>query len=214
MRSFDLLVAAFALLQLVRYARGALLFLVPTVRVSGEPSGAPPPSAGRLRAGQQLEALGFRRLGVLRQRGPLGALAVAAETYAGPDGTAYADVSDGRAGPRVVFFTPFAGGGAVVTENVRRRPIATAAIQAAGLPDAPLPAVHAAHAVAVRRFGQRHGPPSAAPELAARVAAARAWYDGPGRRELRTGHAVAFGIALLAAAILASAVNVALRRAT
>ena len=214
MRSFDLLVAAFALLQLVRYARGALLFVVPAVRVSGEAVDSPPSSV-RARAREQLETLGFTRLGVLHQRGPLGALTAASDTYASAAAaTAFADVTEARPGPRVVFFTPFTGGAAVVTENARRRSISTSSVLAGGLPDAPLSDVHAAHQVAVRRFSQRHGAPAVTPDLAGRVAAARAWYDGPGRREIRTTHAAAFGIALLAAAILASAVNVMLHRAT
>lgn len=212
MRNFNLLVAAFALLQCMRYARRALLFLWPAVRVWGE-AGAGPRSARRLRLGASLEELGFRPLGIQHARGALGALSTQDDVYAAEDRGAFADVVEGgrREGPGVVFFTPFEGGAAVLTASFPRRAIATERVQAGGLPGAPLPAVLAAHEVAVQRFSERYGRPAVSATLEARLAAARAWFEGEGRRELRRVHASAFAILLFGAALFASAVNILFR---
>lgn len=212
MRSFHLLVAAFAVLQCLRYARRALLFVAPTVRVWGD-AGASPGSARRLRLGAELEELGFTSLGVQHARSALGALSTADDAYAAERRGAFADVVEGRRGdgPGVVFFTPFQGGAAVLTANFPRRSVATERVQAGGIPDAPLEAVLAAHQVAVERFAARFGPPAVSADLDARLAATRAWFEGEGRRELRRVHASAFAILLFGVALLASAVNILLR---
>ena len=212
MRSFNLLVAAFALLQCLRYARRALLFVAPSVRVWGEP-GASPRSARRLRLGATLEELGFRPLGIQHARSALGAHSAEDDVYAAVERGAFADVVEGRRGdgPGVVFFTPFEGGAAVLTASFRRRPIATERVQAGGIPDAPLEAVLAAHEVAVARFAERYGRPAVAAELEARLEAARSWFRGEGRTELRRTHASAFAILLFGFALLASAVNILVR---
>jgi hypothetical protein len=206
-RAFDLLVACFALLQLARYARRALLFVLPTLRVSGEESAAPA-SAAALRAGAELERLGFRRLGVVRRRGPLGASAAEVDAYASPERGAYAEVEEGRPEPRVAFFTPFAGGATVLTACGARRAIVGPRTQVGGIPDAPLEAVLTAHRVAVDRFRGAHGDPQVTASLEARIEAGRRWYAGDGRREVRREAAFPFAIAALSALVLASAVNI------
>jgi hypothetical protein len=211
MRSFNLLVAAFALLQCLRYARRALLFLAPAVRVWGE-AGAAPGSARRLRLGAALEDLGFNSLGVQHARSALGAFSADDDVYVAEERGAFADVVERqREGPGVVFFTPFEGGAAVLTASFPRRAIATERVQAGGIPDAPLEAVLAAHEVAVERFAARYGKPAVAADLEARLAAARSWFQGEGRRELRRVHAPSFAIVLFGLALFASAVNILLR---
>jgi hypothetical protein len=211
MRSFHLLVAAFALLQFVRYARGAALFLFPNVRVRAAP-GAPPPSAARLRAGAALEALGFVPIGVIEERGPLGTLARDSDAYASAARGVFADVlQEGAGAPRVQFVTPFDDGAAVLTAAFRRRGVVTDRVQAGGMPDAPLAAVLAAHEKGVARLAANHGRPAVAEDVEARAAAARAWYGGEGRRELRRAHLLAFGVAALGIALFASAAHVLLR---
>ncbi len=214
MRSFNLLVAAFAILQCLRYARRALLFVVPSVRVWGEP-GKPPRSARRLRLGDALEDLGFSSLGIAHEASALGARPVEGDVYANAPRGVFADVVEPRPGegPGVVFFTPFPSGAAVLTASFRRSTIATSDVQAGGIPDAPLHAVLAAHEVAVARFAARHGPPTVTADLEARLSAARAWFQGEGRRELRRENAMAFAIMLFGLVLLASAVNVLLRGA-
>ena len=214
MRIFNLLVAAFAALQCFRYARRALLFLLPSVRIWGE-AGAAPRSARRLRSGEELEALGFASLGIQHQRGALGAFTSEGDVYAAEERRTFADVVESRRGaaPGVIFFTPFEDGAAVLTANFPRRAIATERVQAGGMPDAPLDAVLAAHEVAVERFAARHGQPMVAADLEARLSVARAWSRGEGRREVRRAHAMGFAIMLFGLALLASAVNVLVRGA-
>lgn len=207
MRSFDLLVAAFALLQALRYGRRAVPFLLPGVRVTGEP-GAPPPGAARLRLSAELERLGFTPLGALRERGPLGA-GRALDAWADGARRAYADVwqEPGGGAPRLALFTPFADGAYVLTADHPRRSVATERAQAGAVVDAAPEALLAAHAVAVQRFARRHGPPAVEPDLGARLAAARAWHAGEGRRERRRAAALPFAVAALALVVLASAVK-------
>jgi hypothetical protein len=214
MRGFNLLIAAFALLQCFRYARRALLFLSPTVRIWGE-AGASPRSAPRLRLASTLQELGFTPLGMQHQRSALGAFTAEGDVYVAEQRGAFADVLEPGRGqaPGVVFFTPFEDGAAVLTANFPRRAVATERVQAGGIPDAPLEAVLAAHEVAVERFAARHGPPAVAADLETRLAAARAWSQGEGRRELRRTHAVSFAIMLFGLALFASAVNVLVRGA-
>ncbi|HEX9287924.1 MAG TPA: hypothetical protein VF904_00250 [Anaeromyxobacteraceae bacterium] len=209
MRTFNLLVALFAIVQMLRYARRAALFVVPSVRVSGEP-GATPRSAARLRVGAALEELGFAPLGIRRERSPLGAHDVEADAYADPSRGTYADVFQARGSeaPRVVFFTPFRDGAAVLTANFARPAVTTPLVQAGGLANARVEAQLAAHEVAVERFAAAHGTPAVATTLDARLGAARAWYEAEGRRELRRSSAMAFGLVLFAAVLLASAVNI------
>ena len=212
MRTLDLLVAAFALLQCARYARGALLAVLPWVRVRGEAGGAPG-SAPRLRAAAALEGLGFVPVGAVRERGPVGTFARDADAYASAARGVFADVLEGRTldGPRVEFFTPFADGAAVLTANARLRAVVSARCQLGGLPGAPLEAVLAAHEKAVARFASLHGPPVVREAIDARVDAARAWYAGEGRRALRRAGLVPLVITLVAVALLVSSVNILLR---
>jgi hypothetical protein len=208
MRAFDLLVALFALVQLARYGRRALLFVAPSVRHWGEPE-ALAQSAPRLRAGEALEDLGFLPLGTRGERGTLGAFEQSLDAYAHPARGAYADVIDGppREGARTVLFTPFADGAAVLTATFPRGARSTSRALVGSVPGS-VGAALAAHEVAVRRFTAAHGSPQVSPDLAARVEAARAWYRGEGRSELRRSSTIAFVNAALGLALLAgSAVN-------
>jgi len=212
MRAFDLLVALFALVQLARYGRRALLFAAPSVRLWAEP-GALARSAPRLRAGEALEELGFVPLGSRGERGILGAFEQTLDAYAHPARGAYADVLDGppREGARTILFTPFADGAAVLTATFQRSARSTARVLLGSVPGS-VGAALAAHEVAVRRFASAHGSPQVSPDLGARVDAARAWYRGEGRRELRRSSVIAFVNAALGLALLAgSAVNVLVR---
>jgi hypothetical protein len=216
MRSFNLLVALFALVQVARYARRALVFLAPSVRVTGEP-GEQPRSASRLRVGAELERLGFLSLGILRERAVLGASDREVDAYADASRGAWADVWQERGSgdaPRLVFYTPFSDGAYVLTANHPRRAVASAWAQAGAVEGAAPEAQVAAHEIAVERFAARHGAPRVTLELAGRVEAARAWHAGEGRRELRRGAALPFAIAAFALVLLASAVKLLVRGAT
>ncbi|HUK66013.1 MAG TPA: hypothetical protein VLV17_04245 [Anaeromyxobacteraceae bacterium] len=207
MRTFNLLVAVFALVQLARYARPGLLFLAPVVRVEGVPE-AEGRSTESLRLGATLEELGFALLGVLHQRAALGAFTSEADVYASSSGAAFADIEEGGArGPRVQFFTPFGDGAAVLTAGFERPSIVTPRLEAAGMPEAPLEDVLAAHELAVRRLSLTHGPPRVSMDLEARVAAARSFYAKEGRRDLRRGKALPFALLIFALVLLASALK-------
>lgn len=215
MRTFNLLVALFAVVQALRYARRAVVFLVPAVRVSAEPD-APPRSAPRLRLGVELERLGFAPLGLLRERVVLAAVEREIDAYADASRGTYADVWQERGAgeaPRLVFYSPFADGAYVLTANHARRAIAGDRAQAGAVLGATAEAQLAAHEIAVERFAARHGAPAVRLDLAARLEAARAWHAGEGRRELRRGAALPFAIAAFAALLFASAVNILLRGA-
>jgi hypothetical protein len=211
MRLFHLLVAAFALVQALRYARRALLCLWPRVSVEGAP-GAPPRSAARLRVGAALAELGFVSLGVVRERGPLGAHRAETDAWADPSRGTFADVAQRGAEPaQVTFVSPFPDGAFVVTADHRRPAASGPRLQAGGLPGASLQGLLAAHEVAVERFAARHGAPAVATRLDARLEAARAWWAGFGRGELRRANALGLAAAAFALALLGSSANVLLR---
>ncbi|HTP26294.1 MAG TPA: hypothetical protein VMK12_11615 [Anaeromyxobacteraceae bacterium] len=212
MRGLNLLVAAFALLQCLRYGRRALLFFFPSVQVWGEPA-APPRSPLRLRLGVMLQALGFSPLGIKHERSTFGAFGSESDVYASERARAFVDVVENRAagGPGVVFHTPFPDNAAVLTANFRRRALSTCHLQVGGMPGASLEAVLAAHRVAVDRFAARHGPPAVTLDLEARLSASRAFFARGGRRELRRESALPLAIALLGLLLLASSLNMFLR---
>jgi len=215
MRTFNLLVAIFAVVQALRYARRALVFAVPAIRVTGEPD-EPPRSAPRLRVGAELERLGFVPLGIVRERALLGALDREVDAYADASRGTYGDVWQERGeadAPRLAFYTPFSDGAYVLTANHPRRAVASARAQAGAVVGAAPEAQLAAHEIAVERFAARHGTPAVALDLGARLGAARAWYAGEGRREVRRGAALPFAIAAFALLLLASAVNLLARGA-
>jgi hypothetical protein len=213
MQLFHLLVALFAIVQALRYAGRALLFVAPHVAVEGEP-GDQPRSAPRLRVGAELEELGFLPLGIRRERGLLGAYAREWDCYADPSRGSFADVAqEGTKPPGVVFVSPFADGAFVVTADHRRPSASGPMLQAGGLPGASLTALLAAHEVAVERFAGKHGMPAVALRLDARLAAARTWWATFGRGELRRANLAGFAVVLFAAVLLASAVNILLRGA-
>jgi len=182
---FGLLAAALAALMLARYAPRALLFLSPGLtRVEGEPQ-AQPPSPARLRAGVEWEALGFERLGVKRERSPLGGSVHEACAYAGPDGV-FADLFDGPGrGVAVQLFTLFPDDAAVVTASYPRQGSAGERLQVGGLPGAGPEELLRAHRRGVERLQAGHGAPEAGADLGVRLSLARRWYRGPGAGEVR-----------------------------
>lgn len=204
----QVLIALFAIVQGVRYGRGALLFIAPRVRVVGDP-GATPRSPARLRTGGRLEELGFVLLGVRHERGALGALDREIDSYVNAARGVYADVLEGRSheSAQVAFFTPLEDGGAVLTANFARRSVMTDRLQAGSLIGAAPEALLATHEIALRRFAARGSAPHVAEDLESRLESVRSWYRGAGRSDLRRDNAMAFAIALIAVLLLASAVR-------
>ncbi len=189
MQTFHLFVLLFALYMLVRHGRRAALFLAPSlVRAEGDREAAPATPA-LARAGDELERLGFARLGSRRESGALGGLDLVSDAWANEPEGSYADVfahaPRGGGGPWAYFLSPFADGAVVLTANHPRLARSTERLRTGGIPGATLEATWAAHRSAVGRFAERHGRPGAPADLRARAEAARAWYRGPGRPELR-----------------------------
>lgn len=211
MLTFHVLVVLFAVLMLVRHGGRALLFAAPgLVRTGGDP-GSPPATPAQARAGEELARLGFLRLGARRERGALRGLDVDSDAWASPAEGAYADVlghaAPGGRGPQVYFLSPFADGAMVLTANHPRLSRSSERLQTGALPEAPIAATWAAHRAAVARFAAGHGPPAAAADLSARQEAARAWYRGPGRPELRRRFWVSFLDTLVAVLVAAVSLN-------
>lgn len=205
MQTFHVLVVLFALLMLVRHGRRAVLFLAPSlVRAEGD-AAATPATPALARAGDELERMGFARLGARRESGALRGLDLASDAWANEAEGAYADVfahaPRGGHGPWGYFLSPFADGAMVLTANHPRLARSTDRIQTGGLPGAGLEATWAAHRAAVSRFAASHGAPGARADLAARAEVARAWYRGPGRAELRRLYLASFINAVVAVLI-------------
>lgn len=205
MQTFHLFVVLFAAWMLVRHGRRAALFLFPSLVRSGGDAAAPPATPALVRAGDELARLGFVRLGARRETGALGGLDLFSDAWANEPEGAYADVFDhaprGGGGPWAYFLSPFADGAVVLTANHPRLARATDRLRTGGLPGATLEATWAAHRVAVGRLAAGHGQPRARAELSVRDEAARAWYRGPGRPELRRLFLVNFLNALVAVLI-------------
>jgi hypothetical protein len=207
MNAFHVLVVLFAGYMLVKHVRRGVLFLAPgLVRISGRP-GVAPATPMQLRAGEELAGLGFAHLGSRREDGALGGLLLASDAWANEEEGAFADVFDHRpregVGPWAYFLSPFPDGALVLTANHPRLARETPMLQIGGLAASTLAATWAAHRVAVQRFAAGHGRPSASASLEARQAAARAWYRGPGRSELRRLFLVHFLDTVLALILIA-----------
>ena len=203
---FQILAAAFAVFMLARHLPRAVLFLAPgLLRTQGSPA-APPRSAAEARARDDLARLGFFEVGTLRERGPLGALAVEYAVHADRDGKAFADVAKvPESWVRLV--SPCADGAALVTSTGARTAAAAASERRAVLAGASVDAAVAAHRKGLVEFERAHGPAAASPDLDARIRAARDHARGEGGRALRAATAVHLANAVLAAAVLAAAVK-------
>lgn len=197
---FNALAILLSAWMLVKHGRRAILFFFPgLVRVRGD-AAAPPRTSAQAELGEELRALGFERLGAREERGPLRGLDLFSDGWANPADGAYADVFSvrprGGPGPLFYFLSAFDDGALVLTANHPRLAQRGPAVQAGGLPGASLEATWRAHQLAVQRFAGPHGAPRAG-GLEERAAAARRWYHGPGRAELRR----MFGMSLVSAAV-------------
>lgn len=205
------LVALFALMMLGRHGPRAILFLSPrSIRISGDPE-APPRSTAQVAAGELLESLGFRRLGLRSERSPLGGLRMEVDSWAHPDGTcADAFPASGR-GPVVSFLTTFPDGFQVGTSNFRRLSAESGAGRVGGLAGTALHGALAAHRKSVEPLAERRGAPQPVADLEARVALARRYYAGIGAVELRRPAFMSLLNSALAVVLIASSVKLALR---
>lgn len=106
---------------------------------------------------------------------------------------------------RFALVTAFQGGGMVVTADHKRLGIDRPPYLAGGLPEASPEQLLAAHRRRVERLRQMGLSPVSDLTLDARVAAARAFYRGPGAREVRLGAANAFILSSMALVLFGAA---------
>jgi hypothetical protein len=161
----------------------ALLVLAPSsVRVEPEdPPGQAkvPPSLAKMVA--ELKALGFAALGTHSERPPLGPQMLCFDFARLEDGTFATAWITGEDTPRLYFLSMLASGGFVITANYRRLARAIdGQYLSGGLENVPPDRLFKAHV----RLLEGHAP-SGDFTLDGRVSAARAWYAGPGRAEVR-----------------------------
>jgi hypothetical protein len=205
------LVALFALMMLGRHGPRAILFLSPrSIRVAGDPD-APPRASAQVAAGELLESLGFRRLGIRSERSPLGGLRMEVDAWVHPDGTCADAFPAGGRGPVVSFLTTFADGYQVGTSNFRRIAAETGAGRVGGLAGTALEGALAAHRKAVEPLTAPHGAPQPVADLEARIGLARRYYAGIGAAELRRPAFMSLLNSALALVLIASSVKLALR---
>lgn len=195
-----------ALWLLATHAWRALRFLAPAaVRVEPDaPAGQAPLPDALAPVGAALEALGFRPLGTHEEQSPL-RRPVRAWDWALAAAPVYATL---REGTGLELVTPLPGGGGVVTAD-RRRPVLDApGLRTGGLPHAAPERLLRAH---LRRC-EGLAPPPLDASLDGRVDAARAWYRGPGRRDVRRQQLRGLLLCLAALLVLAVALAAVLAR--
>jgi hypothetical protein len=163
----------------------ALLFFFPgSVQVEAEAPAdqmALPPELGA--AARELEALGFVAVGSHEER-PRLRRPTRAYAFRHRSAPAFATLSLGADGaPRLDFLTPLAPEGFVVTAAYRRAALERPRYRSGGLPGASAARVFEAH---LRRLAGLA--PAGDFTWEGRVAAARAWFSGMGRHELRREH--------------------------
>lgn len=205
------LVAIYALVMLARHGPRALLFVAPgAIRVTGDPA-APPRTLGQVAAGEVLAALGFRRLGLRRERSPLGGMDMEVDAWAHADGTC-ADAYPGAGQTvAVTFVTTLADGFQVGTSNFRRGAAESVSGRVGGIDGAAPEGALAAHRKAVEALSAGHGAPRPMADLAARVEAARRYYAGIGATELRRPALMSLLNATIALMLFGWSVRLALR---
>ncbi len=176
-------------MMLWRYGRRGILFVAPgLVRFHSDPD-APPATALQRAAGDELEPLGFRRLGARSEEGPLGGLGLRSDAWVDEAAGAYADVFEEAprkgAGARLYFLSVFPDAAVALTANHARKGRSGGTAEVGGIPGAGVAATWAAHRRVLDRMAPRHGAPGARADLGAREAAARAFYRAAGAREFR-----------------------------
>ncbi len=201
----QLFVLALASLVLIRWNLWrAVLFLAPgSVLVDSDaPAGAAPlpaPLSGPHRA---LLALGFVALGTHLEHPRFGKRLLSFD-YAHPTERVYASLFLGLSGPRLYLLTPTRGGGLVLTADFRRPAREEKGRYLSGTVEGATPErLLRAHQRRVAELGE----PDSSWTLDGRVDAARSWYSGAGKTEVRQQNAVGllwtvFAIGMVGAAL-------------
>lgn len=205
------LVTVISIGVLWRTLPGALLFLFPwAVRQRAEPADENPASADpepvRLTA-PALEALGFERLGIRREKSALGPDTLsfdfvhrAEKTYA----SVYLVEKKTR---RLYFFTPYDGGASVLTADHKRPSSALDGYYLAGwLKNATPDQLWAAHKRQLKAMDDTGRERVAKGTLANRMDCAQAWFHGAGKKEIRLRQLTPAAMTALALVMLGAVV--------
>ncbi len=156
---------------------------------------------------EQVRALGFRPIGSRSEKPPLGREQVTYD-YAHPEEGAFASLYYRRNRARLYFLTRTDKGAFVISANYRRpaREIPERYFSA-GLEHVPIDRIYKAHLKRVAAFGNPVGPY----DQEGRLQAAREWFEGPGRWEVRLqnlqGLLLNLGMAGTIASVLAAAMS-------
>jgi hypothetical protein len=202
-----------ALWILYRSLPGALLFFRPSwMRQKPEPDedhperDDPQPIAA---LGAGLTKLGFSRLGVRKEKPPLGAATVSFD-FVNPSEKTYASAYHlGGKKTRLYFFTPYDGGAAVLTADHSRPGSAKDGYYlAGGLNGATPEQLWAAHKRQMAAMDETGRERVAQNTLADRITTALAWFDGAGSREVRVRNSMSLFMASVAAFAIYVSVSV------
>jgi hypothetical protein len=186
----------------------AVLFLRPS-RVAIEQD-APPDQMklpeSLIATAKELTALGFEPIGSRYEKTALAPPFISYD-YASAPMQAFASLYPSKFGrPRLYFLTPVEGGGFVITANFRRpsRKSEARRYLAGGLPNIPMDRLVKAHHKRLEGYL-----PIGTFTFQARLDAARAWFDGPGRGEIRQQNLSGLVSTVLSVALLGLAARVA-----
>ncbi len=204
--------AAVAVFILFRNLPAALTFLWPGLlrarETDDDGSLDPEREPAMERVDKALTELGFGKIGAIEVRPPLSS-GWADLVYAAPTLHAFADVGVRAGAVALTFFTPFAGGAAVMTSDFKRATSDRPDFQAGGILGADVPALWAVHRRRVEHFKPPlHGGSEGVPQpwddftIAGRVRADEVVFHGPGKRELRVRAIQPAVVALFALVLL------------
>ncbi len=192
---------------LFRTGPGALLCLFPgLLRQKAAPGDEHPPEMDPPPAAKltpTLGTLGFVRLGVRRELFPLGASALSYDYFNAAEKTYASVYMADRTQPRLYFFTPYDGGASVLTAD-HKRPGAVndGYYLAGGLVRAAPEQVWAAHKRQMTAMEDTGRDRVALGTLEDRIASARLWATGVGKREVRSRNLTALFSAAVAMLVI------------
>jgi len=155
---------------------------------------------GLVASGEQLQALGFRPLGVHQETSP-GRKGTRSYDYVHPEQRVFATLHLSPQGhPRLYLLTPLAPTGFVLTADSKRPTFDLPGVyQAVGLPQCPPELLLQAHRLRVRDVR-----PAEDFTWEGRLQAGRDWYQGPGSQEIRRQNLPGLLWTLVALAIVVS----------
>lgn len=201
------LVTAVSIVVLYRSLPGMLLFLFPwAIKQRAEPTDENPASADpdpvKLTA-PALEALGFERLGIRREKAPLGPDTLSFDYVHRAERTYASVYLVDRKTRRLYFLTPYDGGASVLTADHKRPSSALDGYYLAGwLKNATPDQLWTAHKRQLKAMEDTGRERIAKGTLADRMDCAQAWFHGAGKKEIRVRQLTPAALTALALVML------------